>query len=413
MFAGKGGIPVFPIEVIGVGPGDEGFLTQNARSAIDRADRVFVARRHAHLAGDKEKSMPLEPLSSALEQIAASLNEDQRVAVLLSGDTGLYSMLPMLRERFGAERLCVYPGISALQALCAEAKESWQDAKIVSGHGRDLTVSALGHAARTHHKVIAFCDAEHKAGWIAAALRLEGFNELELIVGEHLSYPEQRITRGIAGEMTEGEYDPLCMVMVKNPTPLKGLPAIGIEDERFIRGKVPMTKREIRVQILSALALPQDAVVWDIGAGTGSVAIECARQSPYGAVYAIERNKEAVNLIRENAAAFHVNNLQVIEGIAPEALAELPMPTHVFIGGSGGQMDGIFAAIERVEVPVRIVATAVTLEGERAMIAHMADYADFALTEHAVSRMEKVGAYHMMKAQNPVRIASAMGGGSK
>lgn len=315
-------------------------------------------------------------------------------------------MLPMLMKRFSAERLPVHPELSALQVFCAKARLTWQDARILSGHGRSFSVFGLGHAVRTNEKLILFCDAEHSAGWIAAALVAEGLGDLERIVGERLSHPDEQITRSMAMALQSVPFDALNRVMVINPAPLGGLPAAGLPDGAFVQVKTPMTKREIRVQILAELALPIDAVVWDVGAGTGSVAIECARQVPHGTVYAIERDESALSLIRRNAVASCANNLKIIEGVAPDCLSGLPEPTHVFIGGSGGHMDGIFEAIECMEKPVRVVTTAVTLEGERAMIDRMARYADFGLSQISVSRMEKIGGYHMMKAQNPVRIAA-------
>ena len=165
-----------------------------------------------------------------------------------------------------------------------------------------------------------------------------------------------------------------------------------------------MTKREIRVQVLAALQLPPDAVVWDVGAGTGSVSVECARQCPLGAVYAIERDADALALIKQNQAYFHLQNLHIVEGEAPEALCGLPAPTHVFLGGTGKRTKEICAALP---AGVRIVATAVTMESAQEFAALLPDYE---AAQIAVSRLEKVGSYRMFRAQNPVFVFSAVKG---
>lgn len=388
--------------VVGVGPGDPLQLTAAARRAIDSADVVFAAERHAALAGHAE---PLEPLATAVERIRARLDAGGEVAVLVSGDPCLYSLLGLLSRELGGERIRVVPGVGAIQAFCARMGVLWQDAKVVSGHGRALTVSALGHWVRTNGKVLLFCDSAHGAAWAARALIAEGLEGVRMCVGERLSYPDERLTRGAPEEIAGGEYDPLCMVWIENDLARPGLPPCGIDDDAFARGRIPMTKREIRMQVMAELDVRPDSVVWDVGAGTGSVSVECARACPLGEVCAVEREAEGIALIRENARRFHINNLTAVEGAAPEALRGLPAPTHVFIGGSGGMGGGILAAIPR---PARVVATAVTLESaaEWTRLFERAGAANVRFAQIAVSRAEKLGGYHLLRAMNPVFIAS-------
>lgn len=385
------------IDVISVGPGDEKQLTLAAQEAIARAAAVYCAARHAPLV-PPEKQRPLTPFSDAI----AALEKEGNAAVLVSGDAGLYSMLELLARRFGRERLRVIPGVSSLQALCARLAVSWQEAKVLSLHGRDCGAEALCHHARTNRQVLLLLDAEHDPNWVRHALTAGGLDELPLIVGERVSYPDERIA-----PYAERAYDPLCVALITNDRPQSGLPPLGLADEAFLRGKTPMTKREVRVQALAALRLPPDAVVWDVGAGTGSVSIEAARQCPLGQVYAIERDADALALIAQNIAHFRLQNIQVIAGSAPAALAGLPAPSHVFLGGTGGETAAILAQLQALQAPIRLCATAVTMESAAALTALLAPSPDFSAVQLAVSRLEKVGGYHMYRAQNPVTVFSA------
>ena len=390
------------IDVISAGPGDESLLTEEARRAIQNAEVVFCAERNAKLIPDTGKRRFLTPFSAALDEMEALFLESRRAAVLVSGDAGLYSLLPVLKKRFGPEKLRVLPGVSSLQAFCARLRVSWQEAVILSAHGRDLSPSALCHAVRTHAQTLLLLDGERDPNWVWNTLNAGGLDSVRLTVGERISYPDERIT-----PYERRTYDPLSVALVENGHPEGGLPLIGLPDDAFIRGKTPMTKREIRIQVLSSLALPPDAVVWDVGAGTGSVTVECARQCPMGRVYAVERDENALHLIRENIAHFHLTNAEIIAGSAPEVLESLPAPTHVFMGGTGGKTKEILEKLKGMNAPVRLCATAVTMESAQEYGTLLREYPLFSAVQIAVSRIEPVGGYHLFRAQNPVFIFSA------
>lgn len=185
-----------------------------------------------------------------------------------------------------------------------------------------------------------------------------------------------------------------------------------IRDIDFIRGRVPMTKEEIRILSLAKLGLTEASIVYDVGAGTGSVAIEAARIADGGSVFAIERNPEAVSLIHANREKFRVVNLEVIEGEAPACLEALPAPTHVFIGGSGGALEQIVKSVRLKNPNARFVANAVTLETVAALqriSCAYEPYADMELIQVGISRSRRMGEHHLMLAENPVYIA-AFGG---
>lgn len=394
------------IDVISAGPGGESLLTEEARQAIRDADAVFCADRHAGLVGDGGKRRPLTPFSAALDGLEALLRANRRPAVLVSGDAGLYSLLPALKKRFGREALRVLPGVSSLQAFCARLCLPWQEAAVLSAHGRSLSPAALCHAVRTHAQTLLLLDGERDPHWVWNALQTGGMDGVRLTIGERISYPDERIA-----PYENRAYAPLSVALAENDHPKQGLPPPGLPDDAFLRGKTPMTKREIRLQVLAALALPPAAAVWDVGAGTGSVTVECARQCPLGQVYAVERDPEALALIQQNIARFHLQNVETIAGNAPEALEGLPLPSHVFLGGTGGKAKEILEKLEGWSAPVRLCATAVTMESAQEYMALLRKYPHFSAAQIAVSRIEPVGGYHMFRAQNPVFIFSADMGG--
>lgn len=182
----------------------------------------------------------------------------------------------------------------------------------------------------------------------------------------------------------------------------------GIPDSAFIRGDVPMTKEEIRVLSVCKLHLDANSVVYDIGSGTGSVAVEIARLSPNIAVYAVEVADEGISLINQNAANFGCKNIHVVQSLAPAGLEDLPAPTHAFIGGTKGNLKEILAALRVKNPKIRIVGTAVTLETVAEMQNALKNLpvSDVDIVQVSVSRAEKVGSYHMLKANNPVFIYS-------
>jgi precorrin-6Y C5,15-methyltransferase (decarboxylating) len=279
---------------------------------------------------------------------------------------------------------------------------SWQDAKIVSAHGRALSKNALCHFCRTNPKTIVLLDGENNPTWVRDTLYEGGLGELELYIGEKLSYPDECV-----GLYEDRAYNSLSVAAILNGAPQADVKLSGLNDDSFIRGKTPMTKSEIRAQVMSKLLLAPDSVVWDVGAGTGSVSVECALNCPLGEVYAVERDADALELVRQNRDKFHALNISIIPGSAPEALEGLPAPTHVFLGGTGGETEEILKKLEGFGRRIRVCATAVTMESAQLYMKLLSCYADFSAAQTAVSRLEKVGRYNMLKAQNPVFVFAA------
>ena len=194
-------------------------------------------------------------------------------------------------------------------------------------------------------------------GKLCRALTENGMGAACVSVGEHLSYPDEAITTGTAEELSERHFESLAVALIEyggEPLPVTA----GLPDEAFSRAEsVPMTKSEIRAVCLSKLALREDSVVWDVGAGTGSVTVEAAMAARRGRVYAVERKDAAFDILRENLRRFHTDNVTPVSGTAPDACADLPAPTHAFLGGTTGHMKEIIALLLEKNPRVRIAVS--------------------------------------------------------
>ena len=235
-----------------------------------------------------------------------------------------------------------------------------------------------------------------------------GFENLKIYAGFFLSYETEEILEFTAKELRDYKEQDLAVLCICNPNAEEGQTVPFFSDDLFIRGKVPMTKEEVRTVSLSKMRLKRNSVVYDIGAGTGSVSVEAAYLAKNGRVYAIECNPEGAMLIRENAKKFQVENISVIEGMAPDSLDALPAPDVVFIGGSKGQLREILQVVKVKNPRARVVINAITLETlTRALdLCREMDIVDDEIVELQVSKAKNIGSYHMMTGQNPIYIIS-------
>ena len=394
------------VQIVGIGPGSRDAMTQEVRRAIEEADCLIGARRMLDAARGGQKTFA----AIAPQEIADFLRahrEYRRCAVVMSGDTGFFSGTKKLLPLLSGCEVRVLPGLSSLSYLCAKLQTSYEDVHVVSLHGRAHDITA---DVRANARVFALVGGEHGVNDLCRTLAENGLGAVTVSVGERLSYEDETITTGTAEELKDKTFAPLSAVLIENEHP-DAVVTHGLPDEAFLRGAgeggvVPMTKSEVRAIALSKLRLTERAVCYDIGAGTGSVAIEMALQVKCGHVYAVERRADAVELLKKNQAAFHVENLTVVSGTAPEACRDLPAPTHAFIGGSAGNLRDILSMLLAKNPHVRIVATAISLESVAELTACMKDFA-FTETEVVsvqIARGKKAGPYHLMTGQNPVYV---------
>ena len=396
------------ITILGIGMGDPDTLIPAAERACREADLIVGAKRVTDAL--KGFGKPVKNAVAAKDIEAILRNEPAKnIVVVMSGDTGFYSgtksLLPLIEDMSPV----VLPGISSIQYFAAKAGTSWDDAQLLSAHGRPCNYVTK---IRRSPKAILLVGGDGGAADLLAALRDNGLGHLPVIVGENLSYPEEKITRGTAAELAKQSFAPLALVLVENPDAHDAVLTQGRPDGDFHRTEVPMTKSEVRAVTLSKLRLTRNALCWDVGAGTGSVSLEMAEIAEDGLVYAIERKPEACDLIEQNKKHLGVTNVTVVEGAAPDALWDLPAPTHVFIGGSGGELKDIMALVLVKNPSARIVVNTVTAETFAAALdaVKTLPVTDVEIVELSVSRGRQVGSYHLMTAQNPVYLFSCRGG---
>ena len=393
------------VYLIGVGMGNPETMTVGALEAIKACPVLVGARRLLEPWTESHDCVPLIAGADIAEYIGKV--QEGPVGVLLSGDTGFYSGAKRLWTLLLDHEVITIPGISSMSYLSAKLHVDWQDVKIVSAHGRSHNV--VGEIQR-NARTFALTGGNTKAQDICRELTDRGLGNVKVSVGERLSYSDERVVTGTASELAEQEFEDLSVLLAENPDPVvRPWNGSGLPDDAFLRGDVPMTKEEVRTLALSKLRLNEDSVVWDVGAGTGSVSIECALSCPAGRVFAVEKKEAALALLAENKARFHASNLTIVGGTAPEALEELPAPDRVFLGGTSGELSEILDVVFRKNPAARVVCTAVTLEtvAEAARLFAGLEGAD--MVQVSATRTRQAGRYHLMDAQNPVWIFSGEG----
>ena len=396
------------LAVVGIGMGSRDNMTMEAQKACMDADLLIGARRMLEEVAEPEKAMFISYKPQEIYDYVMAHPEYEKIALLQSGDLGFYSGAKKLMEMFAEEEIRVYPGISSVVYLCDQLHLSWEDVTLVSCHGR---YANLIGKIRRNKKVFALLGKGTMVNDLCQKLITYQMEQVQIHVGEELSYPTQQIRTGCAKELLTQNFADLCVVLIENPNP-ETIVTHGIEDEQFLRAKVPMTKSEVRSISLSKLQLSKDSVLYDVGAGTGSISIEAALQAEDGYVYAIEKKEEAVELMRENQKKFAVDNLEIVEGFAPEALEDLPAPTHVFVGGSSGNLKNILERILKKNPSVRIVINCIALEtvAESLDCVKTLPVTDVDIAAVSVGKSKEIGKYHMMMGQNPVYVISCTGG---
>lgn len=393
------------VSIVGIGTGNEEERTVRCERVIREADCLIGAERMLRAAARPGQLCLTAIAPEAIRDMIRSHPECRRFAVVMSGDVGFFSGTKKLLPLLDREQVELVPGLSSMVVLCNRLGKSYEDVAALSLHGREGDVVA---ALRQHKRLFVLVGGENGAGELCRRLVEAGYGEAQISVGEQLGYSGERIRCGSAAELANEHFHSLSAVLVEHEG--GAVVTHGLPDSAFVRGRqsdgraVPMTKREIRSVAISALALTGDAVCWDIGAGTGSVSIEMALQAPAGSVYAVEKNPAALELLEENAKRFHTSNLHVVSGSAPEACRDLPAPSHVFIGGSSGNMGEILALAREKNPSVRIVATAIALETVSELTACMGRFAHSQVVSIAAAQGREAGPYHLMFGQNPVYV---------
>jgi precorrin-6Y C5,15-methyltransferase (decarboxylating) len=356
-----------------VGIGDDGLdgLTSSARQLVEQAE-LLVGPKHALSAAAANKAEKLE-IGGDLDTIVKKIESagTKRVVVLTAGDPLFYGTARYLCDRLGKERFDVTPHVSSMQLAFARVKESWDDAYLTSLATQPLEL--VVEKARTAAKVGVFTTDAAPPSVVARALLDRKIDYFTAYVCENLGAPDERVTHEELGEIAKLEFSPLnVLILVRKPgvpdrpPAMMGKRLFGNPDEEFLQSQPKrglLTPAEVRAIALAMLDIGPTSTVWDVGAGSGSVAIEAAQIASGGRVYAIEMDPEDYALIASNADRFGVRNLTPILGKAPEAWSGLTAPDAVFVGGTGRQVRRIVElAFEQLRTGGRLVANVGSIE---------------------------------------------------
>lgn len=397
------------VNIVGIGPGNPELLTGAARQAIAESNILIGDKRMLSSFADASKKVYDTIKTSEIAAIAAEADPEKDVlAVLVSGDVGFFSLAKTISGKLPDCKCVRYCGISSLVYFASKLNMSWDDAKIVSMHGRRQN---LVSAVAQNKKVFSLTGGEHSPQMLCAKLCEHGLGSVKVYVGENLSYPEEKLTEGTAEEISKLEFPSLSVMMILNENASSFEPVVhGLADELFMRSKVPMTKQEVRSVSMSKLMPKATDLIYDIGAGTGSCSIELALLARQGKVWAFERNPVAVELLGKNKELFGVENLEVIAGEALENIKNMPAPDCVFVGGSGGDLCQMLDIIYTKNSSCRVVINAITVETLAEVAEYYKQHQDYTLdiVNVFVARGKHLGSYNLMMAQNPVYVMTAL-----
>lgn len=402
------------INLVGIGLGNPNLLTKAAISALERSSVIIGAKR---IVDSVKEDFPNKKYFTEYntEKIIEIIREnmDNETAVVFSGDISLFSgslklfdkLKDLVEEKdFKDCNINTYPGISSLSYLCAKSNTDISKVKILSFHGKE---ELLYHNIDSNEYTFIITSKAEGVKEICRKLISFGFFELDIILGENLSYDNERITIGTASDLLGMDISDLNCMIISNHDADKSI-GFGLSDEVFARDKVPITKSEVRAIIMSKLDIHHDSICYDIGAGSGSVTIEMSRLAYEGKVYAIEKNPLAVELIKKNIHNFSAENIELIHAKAPDGLDNILDADKIFIGGSTGELISMMEMIFTSKKNPTIVISAITME----TIAQITDIVKLAkekgydteITAVNVSKSKEVGPYNMMIAQNMVFI---------
>ena len=390
------------INIIGMGMSEK-TLTHEALELINEADILIGAKRlineFAHLNKPSHNAYLSNDILEIIEKTDA-----QKIAILVSGDVGFYSAAEKLVDVLKEYEPNLISGISSVSYFFAKCSLPWKNANLISCHGIDTNI-----VSSVRRNEYTFALTGKNIPELQNDLVKYGFGDLKVWVGENLGSDEEHIRETKLSQLGEREYSSLTVLIIENPD-FDSRIRTGISDEEFIRGKVPMTKSEVRAVCLSKLSLSPDDIAYDIGCGTGSVTIEMAFSAYDGKIYAFDKNEEAISLLEQNCQKFHLDNVEAICGLAPECLEGLPVPDVAFIGGSSGNMDEIVKYLYGLNSHMRFVITAISLENAMAALDSLKSVGiDGDIVQVAVSKGKKIADLHMLMAQNPIFIISGCG----
>ena len=399
------------INVIGVGIEGMKGLSEESLKKIENAKLVIGSERHLKQLPDIPESRK-HSLKADLFKVVDIIKKrkKQEIIVLASGDPNLYGITGYLLKNFPKEDLVITPAVSSMQWAFALAKETWEDAEIVSAHG-GRNLDDVVKAVFMRNKVGVFTDDKNSPDKIASLIIKNGIQERKVYVCENLGLENASLFEGSLQDAAQKRFSAMNVMIIKKEHPEVGgervySKTLGIPDFQFAHREGMITKAEVRAIVLSKLRPDKGNIMWDIGAGSGSVSIEAEPFILPGKIFAVEKDLKQLSYLKKNIARFQAAGVEPVAGDAPEALMSLPDPDMVFIGGSSGQLTEILRYVDgRLRTGGRLVANVVTLENFSEVLQFMKDY-DYAfeITTASVSRSKELSEKHFMVGGNPINV---------
>ncbi|AND42765.1 bifunctional cobalt-precorrin-7 (C(5))-methyltransferase/cobalt-precorrin-6B (C(15))-methyltransferase [Cytobacillus oceanisediminis] len=395
------------MKMIGIGDnGAEGLLPPYI-DWIHECDVLVGGERHLQFfpefTGEKKV------IKGGLSALTADLQQETRnTVILVSGDPLFYGLGGVLAKKLPLE---IYPYTSSVQLAFSKMQESWQDAYIVSLHGRSIK----GFAQRIdgRKKIAILTDEKNSPQAISTYLKKFGMTEYDAFVAENLQGEDERCRFFTLDEMEQSSFYPLNVVILKQRVAVERA-SLGIPDDRFVQRKPDkglITKKEIRTLCIQELKLKENSIVWDIGTCTGSVAIEAAKIAREGAVYAIEKNEGDLENCLENQLK-HRTDFTAVLGKAPERLDEFPDPNAIFIGGNGGNMELLLqSCLSRLQPNGRLVMNIATIENLAEAMKHLKNMGcEVSVLQAQISKSKPILHLTRFEPLNPIFIVTAKKG---
>jgi precorrin-6Y C5,15-methyltransferase (decarboxylating) len=414
---------------IGVLDNGAASLSREALQVLHEARHVIAGSRLLETLADDIAQARRYDLTGQLKQVPdwinAALAHNEAVAVLATGDPLCHGIAGFLAGKLDPARVRILPNLSTLQLALAELKLPWQDARIVSVHGKDADEWARGattehglyelaQQCRQNDLLAVLTSPDNTPARIARMLQIEGLaDDFEIAVAQALKQPEQYVSAFSAvDEVAARDYLDPNVVILKRKAPMNAPVLFGLRDDAFSQRKPEkglITKREVRAVSLARLQLTRHSIVWDIGAGSGSVGLEAARLCSDGHVFAIEKNADDIANVEQNQVAWAISNYSFFHGKAPQYLHSWPDPDAVFIGGSGGELAELIAlCLQRLCPAGWLVMNFVTLENLSTAVDTLKKLgADWDVCQIQASRSSPILNMNRLQAENPVWIVSA------
>lgn len=347
-------------------------------------------------------------ISKFIKFISQKISQNEEIAVLASGDPLYFSIGQNLISAFGKEIIKTFPDLSSLQKACSLINENWWEMPSVSFHGKPFNLQKLLQKLFLFKKIAILTDSKNNPSFIAKELSKINFKEnIKVFVFEKLGLEDEKLIEGNLEKIINMNFEEPNLVILKLEDELDGI-IFGLKETEIIHKKGMITKDEVRAIAIHKLRLPKEGILWDIGAGSGSISIECAKINPNLEIYAIEKDEKSCKIILENLKKFRVFNVKIIHKPAEEVLYELPQPNRVFIGGSGKRLFQILEFLVTLKKLEIIVLSAISLDTFYTAINFLERYKfKIDISQITVNRVEKLGSNNVLKALNPIFIIRA------